>query len=115
LDEFTVAGVKIMKQSIADIADRYTILCIKVNHGSCSSLIHKVVLECEEELKGVDISRLLSVNETMWGLEEEISIETDLRRIGVLCLTLRMFNLKRIEAKNKIARDHGEVEERKSY
>ncbi len=101
-----------MKQSIADIADKYTILRLKKVYGLD---VEENLDEYECELMGVDFSELSQINRIMWHIEELISVEKDLRNVGNYCLDLRFLNLKRVEAKNKISENHGEHLERKSY
>ncbi len=102
-----------MKMSVAEVADKYTILCLKVKHGVETA--NTELEEYEEELKSVDYADLANINKVMWELEETISHEHNLETIGILCVRLRAFSLYRVAAKNKIAEAHSQPLERKSY
>jgi len=103
-----------MEIPIADVADRWTILCLKHEHGQT------VILELErygEELgkHNVDCAELSQINEWMWEIEDKITAATGYYEIGRLYKKLRDLTLKRVAAKNAIAREHGGVIEEKTY
>ncbi len=101
-----------MKQSISEIADRYTILFLKRKHGIP---VDENLTEYETVLQNVDYHNLYAINQIIWTIEEMITIETDLCKIGVFYLALRWANSRRVEAKNEIAKKHGGFVERKKY
>ncbi len=101
-----------MKMPIADVADRYTILLLKKAHGL---QIDENLGAYEKELRGVNYEQLLLVNKSMWEVEELLSENITIGRVGQLCLRLREFSLQRTAYKNKIAQEHGGPIERKTY
>ena len=101
-----------MKISVAEIADKYTILLLKQEAGL---IVHEDVQEYEKALQGVDWQELYAINQQMWDHEEIISTTTDLNSIGEHYLALRSLTLKRVAAKNKIAVQYGEHLEVKGY
>ena len=101
-----------MKLTQAELADRYTILCLKREHGLP---VEEDVSQYAAELMQVDCSELLTVNRRMWELEDQISQTTDLAEIGALYLELRAWTLQRVAAKNRIAERCGEPREVKGY
>ena len=103
-----------MHMPLADVADRYTILLLKLEHG----------LKVQEDLGpyielldwyAVDYTELMRINRRMWDLENEITAERDLARIGALYLALRKMTVKRVEAKNRIAQSVNQPQEAKNY
>ena len=52
-----------MNQSIADIADRYTILLLKRDNGLD---VEEELQECKSHLDGVDYHELSKINGLMW-------------------------------------------------
>ena len=103
-----------MKMPIADVADRYSILVLKRFH---ELQIDEDLEAYERELGGVNYDFLSEINGLIWNLEEAISGEgeTEKEEIGRLCLRLRELTKLRVEAKNKIAQEHGGPVERKTY
>ena len=98
--------------STADLADRYTILLLKRNNGIA---VDENLDQYKDLLRDVDYRHLHWINEVMWHVEEQMSTESDLRKIGVCAVVLRCMNLLRVRAKNEIAQQHDEAVERKSY
>ena len=108
-----------MEQSLAEIADKYTILKRKSEHGL------NVVNELKEytdalsahqkKLGNVDCSELRRINTLMWEIEQQIGQEDSLREIGRYCLALRTLNSERVKAKNRITNEFGGRQEKKSY
>lgn len=100
-----------MKQSTSETLDKYTVLLIKKKHG----------LKVDNELRDYEAAKiefnqkLYNINCLMWDLEEMISNETELDKIGAHYLALRWMNSKRTKIKNKIAEEHDEPLERKRY
>lgn len=103
-----------MHMPLADVADRYTILLLKMEHG----------LKVQEDLGpyielldwyGIDSTELLTINRRMWDLEDEITDELDMTRVGYLYLALRKMTVKRVEAKNRIALLVNQPQEAKNY
>ncbi len=103
-----------MEYPIAELADRYTILQLKRNHG----------LDVEEELEeataalafvDIDTDPLYRINKQMWYLEENITACKDVGMIGYFYGKLRALGILRMLAKNDIAEKHGGHLERKSY
>ncbi len=101
-----------MKMPIADVADRYTILLLKLSHGL---QIDEDLETYKKELEGVDYGDLAKINGRMWSVEELLSTDPPIDVLGSLCLRLRKWNLHRVEAKNRIAEEHGGPIERKTY
>tara|TARA_A100001015_G_C14876537_1_gene666594 strand:+ start:194 stop:517 length:324 start_codon:yes stop_codon:yes gene_type:complete len=107
-----------MEMPIAEIVDRFTILCVKRKHD----------ISCEQELEVykkacsfVDISLvkdLREINELMWDMENDIShllAEESYARAGVAYGKLREMTLKRNCAKNLIAAKYGGNKNIKKY
>lgn len=101
-----------MHTPMAELADRYTILKIKCDHGV---VINEDLLRYESELRGIDTNELHKINLVMWYLEELISDTSDPYMIGVIYLVLRSLTKKRVQAKNKISKACGDPQEVKSY
>lgn len=101
-----------MEQSIADIADRYTILLLKRDNGLD---VEEELQECKSHLDGVDYCELSKINGLMWDIEEKVTGEISLERVGVYYLALRGLTMRRAEAKNKITEEHGGHLEQKKY
>ncbi len=106
-----------MKMPIAEVADRYTILLTKVQQGIEPV---EILNDYAVELDNVDYKTLHSININMWMLEDEITKELgrsdkDYYKIGALYQQLRKLTIARMEAKNKIAAQHGGPIERKNY
>jgi CRISPR/Cas system-associated protein Cas7 (RAMP superfamily) len=105
----------IMKMPIADVADKCTILLIKILHGLDVSIRELGVYleECKEN--NINIDCLHIINRNIWMIEEDITKETKLEKIGKLYLELRTLNMLRVNEKNKIAKEHSEPMELKKY
>lgn len=97
---------------ISEMADRYTVLRIKFEHGLDT---YKQMMEYSKSLQAIDTNELYEVNLKMWRLEEMISDEKDIEKIGAYYLALRWMSHKRLEAKNKIAEICNEYKELKKY
>lgn len=87
-----------MTIEIKDLADRYTILMLKLHHGV------KVQEELDaylKELPDIDedlLDDLYTANAMVWELEKDI---------GEIALEIRSWNNKRNDIKNKIAEKYG--------
>lgn len=101
-----------MLLSMAEIVDKYTILRLKKEHGLP---IAEDLSLYESAVGDLDYSELYSINRMMWILEEFVSGELDLGRVGAFYLALRFLTVKRVEAKNRIARQFNEAIEVKGY
>jgi len=101
-----------MKMPIAEVADRYTILLIKKEHGLN---VDEDLEQYKSALRGVHTLSLYIINKAMWVLEDAISVECNMASIGATYLELRKLTLERTTAKNKIAAEHGGPIERKNY
>ena len=102
-----------MEYPIAELADKYTILLLKKEHGfnvtEQLNLISPLVVR-------VPTLNLYEINKKMWNLEEKItSNQHDLALAGKLYLELRELSLQRVNAKNKIAKYWGEPMEDRKY
>lgn len=101
-----------MKMPIADVADRYTILLIKVvKHIEPATILDGF----QAELTSVDYKKLSKINSRMWELEDAITAACGMAEIGALYLELRELTKQRVEEKNRIAAEHGGPMERKNY
>jgi hypothetical protein len=101
-----------MEMPMAVLADKFTILTLKLERG----LDVKDEWNAYREAVGdLDVDELMNINLQMWNLEELISVETDLAKIGAYYLALRGMTAQRIAAKNAIAKRYGEYLEVKDY
>lgn len=106
-----------MKYPIAELADKYTILMIKREHAfEVEDEMLSLSQQVPQSLNWIGMRELFKINSKMWDLEEEITANVeDLETVGRLYLELRELSLQRVDAKNKIAREHGEPEEDRKY
>jgi hypothetical protein len=107
-----------MDMPIAEVVDRYTILTMRRQKQPGRLRAFDAQWEaCRKVIddKQLDPDALFRINGQMWEVEERISTETDLATIGILYLALRWLSSKRIEEKNRIAEQHGEPVEKKTY
>ena len=101
-----------MNQNLAETVDKLTILEIKKAHGlPVDQELEAYRLDCQ----GIDSSELAKINQVCWDLEELVSQESDLSKLGAYCLALRYMTSKRIEAKNRISSKLNQPQEQKSY
>jgi hypothetical protein len=100
-----------MKMTTAEVADKYTILCLKQMAGLPVGDLH----EYTKALENIDFTELFKINREMWDLEDRITQETNLEMIGIHYLALRDLTQQRVIAKNKIALQCGEHFEVKGY
>jgi hypothetical protein len=103
-----------VRLSVAEIADKYTILKIKQNHG-LDVYSEMWSLQGVLEESGVDCAELERINSIMWEIEDLGTKGSDLRVLGVYFLALRYMTLVRTNEKNRIARKYGDPEEQKNY
>lgn len=105
-----------MKMPIAEVADKATILLLKINHGMPTE---ENLTEYQDEIKDVDCTDLTAINTKMWEIENLISRELmtskNIEQVGHYYLHLRDLTKQRVAAKNKIAAEHGGPMERKNY
>lgn len=102
-----------MLMSKADLADKYTILLLKKEHGV--EVSNALLSTMKEELDGINLQTLLSINHMMWVMEDLISDLADESLIGKAYLFLRELTVKRMEAKNVIAKQFDQPTEQKTY
>lgn len=106
-----------MKMPIAEVADKYTILLIQIKHNHS---IYQDIKSYEQLLAGTQVETLLAINTSIWDIEEIITEElrnqvVDYSSVGAYYSVLRILNLQRVKAKNKIATQHSEPTEMKTY
>lgn len=111
---------------ISEIADKYTILHLKVNrlqhHNDTVELfgIYQMALECALSEKSSEIKQevraliieLYNANRTTWDLESDIrqcKIDKNIKEIGERTIKIRESNKNRTRIKNKIAKIFGHV------
>ena len=107
-----------MEMSNWEIADKYTILKIKLEKG----------LDCEEqfrlfekEIEHIDkdlLKDLYEINLEMWLHEEVLTMviaSEDYHRVGLLYASLRDLTNQRTAAKNRIAEKYDKFRELKKY
>ena len=104
--------------SVPELVDRYTILYLKQENKidvkeQLIKFRHEVQFKAKVDPKLVD--RLYKVNRKMWAIEEWAESGVSLRVMGLLFKRQRMLNKKRVAIKNEIAKQHGEIIEKKSY
>jgi hypothetical protein len=108
-----------MEMPIAEVVDRYTILCIKQMLGV--DFDEEELVQYEAAVAGVDaesINELLRVNRRMWNLEAEISRElaiSDFAAAGRVYSDLRAWTICRNNIKNQIAEQYGGPQNIKRY
>ncbi len=107
-----------MIMSLAEILDRYSILLLKSEYGLA---VDDELAEYAEKVDSldptllVDFHKLSGINRKMWQLEELVTRETDLEKIGAYCLALRGLTVLRTKQKNLINSEQDNPRERKSY
>ena len=98
-----------MKMPASEIADRFTILLLKVGHGvRCDGELIAYARAWDETALGVDLLvDLFAQNAAIWQLEAQVrqgkEDELGLEEVGRRALAIRDLNAKRIAAKNRIA------------
>jgi hypothetical protein len=103
-----------MKMPASEIADRFTILLLKVGHGApATEEVTAYARACDEDgLRtlpgGMELlTELFMHNAAIWQLETQVRQgkegELGLEEVGRRALAIRDLNAKRIAAKNRIA------------
>ena len=95
-----------MEKSIAELADRFTILKIKKANGM---EVEDEISEILEVLPIIDrklLSDLQKANQTIWNLEREV---------GVHAMESRVWNDERARIKEEINNKHGGFSDPKNY
>lgn len=107
-----------MKMPLAEVVDRFTILCIKLEKGlDCIKELDSYRKSIEKVDKAL-INKLRTINKQMWEAEEVITdlIEKeDYKKIGRKYKMLRRLTMERNVAKNQIAGRYGECQNIKKY
>lgn len=103
-----------MKMLISDIADKYTILLLKNERLGTEYELDSYLENIPPEIDSY-IHDLYHVNGLIWDLESDIRKCKDdqlgFEEIGRRAVEIRNLNSKRIDIKNKIAREFGEIED----
>ena len=101
-----------MKSSYGEITDKYTILLIKQRNGL---VVSDELEEIGKVTKDIDYDELYEINTKCWRLEEMISEERNLEKIGAYHLALLWLGHKRTTEKNRITEKYGGHTEQKKY
>lgn len=103
-----------MKMLISDIADKYTILLLKNERLGTEYELDSYLENIPPQVDNF-IHDLYIVNGLIWDLESDIRKCKDdqlgFEEIGRRAVEIRNLNSKRIDIKNKIAREFGEIED----
>lgn len=111
-----------MELPLSEIADRWTILCLKVkrlpNDNTLVEVFAIFTAELEQQMRRLSsdkqtklrnyLGELYTHNESIWNLEYDLRAgkvdeERDLEKIGRRAIAIRDHNKKRLAVKNKIA------------
>lgn len=106
-----------METPISEVADKFTVALIKLREGLPTEKIvedYRRVL-AKSKVSEEIVDELYEINYKMWRLEELITEEVALDKIGAYYLALRWMSHKRTEKKNEIADKYGGHREYKRY
>ena len=98
-----------MKMPASEVADRFTILLLKVGHGvAVADELMLFAAACDEEgLTAEVLADLFLRNAAIWQLEAQVRQgkegELGLEEVGRRALAIRNINAERIAVKNRIA------------
>ena len=103
---------------LAEVVDRFTILCIKLEKGlDCIKELDSYRTSLERVDKAL-VNKLRTINKQMWEAEEvitELIEKKEYTKVGRKYKTLRRLTLERNVAKNQIAGRYGEYQNIKKY
>jgi|TARA_R110002020_G_scaffold192200_4_gene392212 hypothetical protein len=107
-----------MKMPLAEVVDRFTILCIKLEKGlDCIKELDSYRTSIERVDKAL-VNKLRTINKQMWEAEEvitELIENNEYTKVGRKYKALRRLTIERNVAKNQIAGRHGEYQNIKKY
>ncbi len=101
--------------SPAEVIDRYTILLLKYQNGINVEKELAPYLEAVVDYAEMYSDRLYDINSRMWELEDRITEEGNLKKVGALYMQLRDLTLQRMEVKNEITKKYGGFKEKKNF